>query len=225
MDVQLKRKNFIEKGPTKNWIAVEGSPSHSGTTESIPLVNYSYKIASSAPRGQQLTDERNVFAIYVSYYIKVKLALSGMGGEVTLKLPFILGHIDDGSTDNQDHNDVVKKFDKKIESNAVAAAEVASGNDDDDRENVESKIDVESTGIGDENSYEKNCIDGDGDSGANGMKTIAKCRVIVEDLSGQKMGTNSDVSNARTRTSGSANCNESERNINVVTAQIHSSAV
>lgn len=39
-------------------------------------------------------DEKNVFAIYVSYYVKVKLSLSGMGGEVTLKLPFILGNID-----------------------------------------------------------------------------------------------------------------------------------
>lgn len=39
-------------------------------------------------------DDRNVFAIYVSYYIKVKLILSAMGGEVVLKLPFILGHVD-----------------------------------------------------------------------------------------------------------------------------------
>lgn len=39
-------------------------------------------------------DEKNVFAIYVSYYVKVKLSLSGMGGEVTLKLPFILGNIE-----------------------------------------------------------------------------------------------------------------------------------
>lgn len=53
------------------------------------------KIASSAPRGPQTCEERNVFAIYVSYYVKVKLTLSGMGGEVSLKLPFILGHVDD----------------------------------------------------------------------------------------------------------------------------------
>lgn len=59
------------------------------------MPNYSYKIASSAPRGPLTLEERNVFAIYVSYYIKVKLTLSGMGGEVTLKLPFILGHVDD----------------------------------------------------------------------------------------------------------------------------------
>lgn len=55
------------------------------------------KIASSAPRGPQTCEERNVFAIYVSYYVKVKLALSGMGGELSLKLPFILGHVDDAS--------------------------------------------------------------------------------------------------------------------------------
>lgn len=60
------------------------------------------KIASSAPRGPQTFEERNVFAIYVSYYVKIKLTLSGMGGEVSLKLPFILGHVDDGNdTDNR----------------------------------------------------------------------------------------------------------------------------
>lgn len=61
------------------------------------------KIASSAPRGPQTFEERNVFAIYVSYYIKIKLTLSGMGGEVSLKLPFILGHVDDvnNDTDNR----------------------------------------------------------------------------------------------------------------------------
>lgn len=71
------------------------------------------KLASSAPKGNGFTfyqpqlqpssssfsnpttfDERNVFAIYVSYYVKVKLSLSGMGGEVTLKLPFFLCNIE-----------------------------------------------------------------------------------------------------------------------------------
>nr|XP_023024916.1 uncharacterized protein LOC111512985 [Leptinotarsa decemlineata] len=37
-------------------------------------------------------DDRNVFAIYVSYYVKVKLVVSMMGGEVNLKLPFTLMH-------------------------------------------------------------------------------------------------------------------------------------
>lgn len=70
------------------------------------------KLASSAPRGSlcqsfqqpqimlssqinsSQADEKNVFAIYVNYYVKVKLTLSGMGGEVSLKLPFILGNIE-----------------------------------------------------------------------------------------------------------------------------------
>lgn len=66
------------------------------------------KIASSAPRGPQTFEERNVFAIYVSYYVKVKLTLSGMGGEVSLKLPFILGHVDDGSHTDNRKNDGTK---------------------------------------------------------------------------------------------------------------------
>lgn len=46
-----------------------------------------------------LNDERNVFAIYVSYYVKVKLTLSGIGGELSLKLPFALVHIDQLNTE------------------------------------------------------------------------------------------------------------------------------
>lgn len=108
----------IRVGPTKNWIAVEGTQSHGGgigggcggsgagpgttggafdcATSTAALQQYSYKIASSAPRIPATSvEDRNVFAIYVSYYIKVKLTLSAMGGEVTLKLPFILGHVED----------------------------------------------------------------------------------------------------------------------------------
>lgn len=100
-------------GSTKNWIAVEGALfSTSNYDTSLAALNS--KLASSAPRGSSYTcfqppvqssstssssaptpiDEKNVFAIYVSYYVKVKLSLSGMGGEVTLKLPFILGNIE-----------------------------------------------------------------------------------------------------------------------------------
>lgn len=89
-------------GATKNWIAVEGSTSYYATTATTTTATsntddqeLNQKIASSAPRGPQTCEERNVFAIYVSYYVKVKLTLSGMGGEVSLKLPFILGHVDD----------------------------------------------------------------------------------------------------------------------------------
>jgi hypothetical protein len=102
---------YIRSGSTKNWIAVEGALfSTSNYDTSLAALNS--KLASSAPRGSAYTcfqpqiqsssstssqtsgDEKNVFAIYVSYYVKVKLSLSGMGGEVTLKLPFILGNID-----------------------------------------------------------------------------------------------------------------------------------
>ncbi|CAO1397796.1 unnamed protein product [Diamesa hyperborea] len=76
------------RGTTKNWIAVEGAL-FSTSSYDTSLAALNSKLASSAPR-----DEKNVFAIYVSYYVKVKLSLSSMGGEVTLKLPFILGNIE-----------------------------------------------------------------------------------------------------------------------------------
>lgn len=43
-----------------------------------------------------------MFAIYVSYYVKVKLTLSAMGGEVAVKLPFTLTHscINEAPTDS-----------------------------------------------------------------------------------------------------------------------------
>lgn len=56
-------------------------------------------IASSALRTPNyFFDDKNVFAIYVSYYVKVKLTLSGMGGELSLKLPFTLAHFDDSGS-------------------------------------------------------------------------------------------------------------------------------
>lgn len=165
-----------------------------------------------------------MFAIYVSYYIKVKLALSGMGGEVTLKLPFILGHIDDSLDDNQDHDEaiVVQKLDNKTD--------IADDNDDE----VISKpnITVESTSAGEENISKKHCRNDD-ETGANGIKTIEKCRnenglsidVIVEDLSDKKNEIKNVDASECTTTRARSNCNEIERNINVVTAQIHSSAI
>ncbi|XP_065093240.1 uncharacterized protein LOC135713948 isoform X2 [Ochlerotatus camptorhynchus] len=85
------------RGTTKNWIAVEGalfSSSYNDPSSSA----YNSKLATSAPRGilpaLSASDEKNVFAIYVSYYVKVKLILSSMGGEVSLKLPFVLGNVE-----------------------------------------------------------------------------------------------------------------------------------
>lgn len=44
-----------------------------------------------------------MFAIYVSYYVKVKLTLSGMGGELSLKLPFTLAHFDERCARDEGH--------------------------------------------------------------------------------------------------------------------------
>ncbi|GAB0099206.1 uncharacterized protein DMENIID0001_150540 [Sergentomyia squamirostris] len=113
------------RGPTKNWLAVESSlqtgsmgssisGNRNGQYTVIPAAGETgaqQEIASSAPRApqqqqqqqqqQQTSEERNVFAIYVSYYVKVKLTLSGMGGELSLKLPFTLGYADQDPTDDK----------------------------------------------------------------------------------------------------------------------------
>lgn len=87
-------------------------------------MNYNYKIAASAPKCVDASlEERNVFAIYVSYYIKVKLTLSGMGGEVTLKLPFILGHIDDDVDAGDASNSKTKT--KQCDSGAISIGSTA----------------------------------------------------------------------------------------------------
>ncbi|XP_078045095.1 phosrestin-2 isoform X3 [Augochlora pura] len=69
------------KGSTKNWIALEDSYTKAGAN-----------LASTVVCPGTSPDDRNVFAIYVSYYVKVKLLISAMGGEVSLKLPFTLMH-------------------------------------------------------------------------------------------------------------------------------------
>ncbi|KAL0896046.1 hypothetical protein ABMA27_012027 [Loxostege sticticalis] len=78
------------RGVTKNWIALEDSYSKSGASLASTVV------CNNSP------EDRNVFAIYVSYYVKVKLTLSAIGGEVSLKLPFTLTHscINEAPTDS-----------------------------------------------------------------------------------------------------------------------------
>lgn len=88
------------------------------------------KIASSAPRGPQTFEERNVFAIYVSYYVKIKMTLSGMGGEVSLKLPFILGHVDDGNAADNHKNDSLKVSDCMRSRTPSEIVEEECGHDD-----------------------------------------------------------------------------------------------
>nr|XP_017035256.1 uncharacterized protein LOC108083816 isoform X1 [Drosophila kikkawai] len=127
-----------QRGPTKNWIALEDTLQRSTEPEEItgaiaasairsphfvfqnaqllaghplasPALVTPHPHQYQAPACQQIqaanpsgnsnssggTEERNVFAIYVSYYVKVKLTLSGMGGELSLKLPFVLVHVDE----------------------------------------------------------------------------------------------------------------------------------
>uniref|UniRef100_A0A8W7Q3J5 Arrestin C-terminal-like domain-containing protein n=1 Tax=Anopheles coluzzii TaxID=1518534 RepID=A0A8W7Q3J5_ANOCL len=91
------------RGTTKNWIAVEGALFSSNSADPSSSA-YNSKLATSAPRGMlsapaTSAEEKNVFAIYVSYYVKVKLILSSMGGEVSLKLPFVLGNVELSSAD------------------------------------------------------------------------------------------------------------------------------
>ncbi|KAK5650679.1 hypothetical protein RI129_001708 [Pyrocoelia pectoralis] len=69
------------KSSTKNWIALEDSYTKTGTS-----------LASTVTSTCDNPQERNVFAIYVTYYVKVKLIVSLMGGELSLKLPFTLMH-------------------------------------------------------------------------------------------------------------------------------------
>lgn len=67
------------KGATKNWIALEDSYSKSTAFLASTVI-------CNSP------EERNVFAIYVSYYVKIKLFMGAIGGELSLKLPFSLMH-------------------------------------------------------------------------------------------------------------------------------------
>uniref|UniRef100_A0A6P4FHH2 Uncharacterized protein LOC108052090 n=1 Tax=Drosophila rhopaloa TaxID=1041015 RepID=A0A6P4FHH2_DRORH len=126
-----------QRGPTKNWIALEDTLQRSTEPDEITgaiaasairsphFVMQNAQLLGGHPLGSPALitphphlwqpgsgqgqgqgqcgngqnsgggEERNVFAIYVSYYVKVKLTLSGMGGELSLKLPFVLVHVDE----------------------------------------------------------------------------------------------------------------------------------
>lgn len=113
-----------QKGATKNWIALEDALQRSAEADEITACiaasavrtpHFLMQTAYQSPVSPAVTlcsgqaanttttanptnptsDERNIFAIYVSYYVKVKLTLSSMGGELSLKLPFMLVHIDE----------------------------------------------------------------------------------------------------------------------------------
>lgn len=71
------------KARTKNWIALEDSL---GSTVNKSEGSLSSTVVCVSP------EDRNVFAIYVTYYVKVKLIIGAMGGQMSLKLPFTLMH-------------------------------------------------------------------------------------------------------------------------------------
>lgn len=57
---------------------------------------------SSSTTGGSFT-EKNVFAIQVSYYAKIKLFLSSIGGDISIKLPFFLGNVEQNINNVEAH--------------------------------------------------------------------------------------------------------------------------
>uniref|UniRef100_A0A182JCT2 Arrestin C-terminal-like domain-containing protein n=1 Tax=Anopheles atroparvus TaxID=41427 RepID=A0A182JCT2_ANOAO len=120
------------RGTTKNWIAVEGALFSSNSADPSSSA-YNSKLATSAPRGMLSaatagsTEEKNVFAIYVSYYVKVKLILSSMGGEVSLKLPFVLGNVELSSADASKPPDTLSGLKKLRELRRKSTAIASNG--------------------------------------------------------------------------------------------------
>uniref|UniRef100_A0A182QLY4 Arrestin C-terminal-like domain-containing protein n=1 Tax=Anopheles farauti TaxID=69004 RepID=A0A182QLY4_9DIPT len=121
------------RGTTKNWIAVEGALFSSNSADPSSSA-YNSKLATSAPRGMlsacaaaTTTEEKNVFAIYVSYYVKVKLILSSMGGEVSLKLPFVLGNVELSNPDASKPPDTLSGLKKLRELRRKSSAIATNG--------------------------------------------------------------------------------------------------
>lgn len=110
------------KGTIKNWIAIEGSILNNNEIMTVSNT----KIASSAPRGPQTSDERNVFAIYVSYYVKCKLVLSGMGGELSLKLPFVLGYVENENESENERELLLKTNLFNIDENIIELTHITN---------------------------------------------------------------------------------------------------
>lgn len=199
------------------------------STVDLNFSNYSFKIASSAPRTPQSLEERNVFAIYVSYYIKVKLTLSGMGGEVSLKLPFILGHIDDGNNSDKNKKLPIKKptnddnFNLKsiatLNLNETKSTDTTPTTNDDG--NVKPEKTIEELNV---NHLNVKC---DGNDFQNSTGSSGEIHVIVdEDLppnTSNREDKNTITSQLEIKEDEKFNENENSdsQSINVIQAQIH----
>jgi len=69
--------NILENNGSRHWIALEDRYGRLSTT-----------LASTTLKSR--VDERNFFAIYISYYVKIRLVVSGVGSDLSMKIPFIL---------------------------------------------------------------------------------------------------------------------------------------
>ncbi|XP_029166424.1 phosrestin-2-like isoform X2 [Nylanderia fulva] len=118
------------KGSTKNWIALEDSYTKTGAT-----------LASTIICPGNGTDDRNVFAIYVSYYVKVKLLISAMGGEVSLKLPFALMH-SNTDPDLVGFPSPIRESPKQLGRNINEITERPSKQDSNNHRNKENKLEA-----------------------------------------------------------------------------------
>ncbi|XP_012548031.1 phosrestin-2-like isoform X1 [Bombyx mandarina] len=125
------------RGVTKNWIALEDSYSKSGACLASTV------ISNNTP------EDRNVFAIYVSYYVKVKLTLSAMGGDLSVKLPFVLTHscINEAPTDS-----VIEEATHKmiLEGKENSEDEDSKAENENDKQNNNKDAQAQETAFGDE---------------------------------------------------------------------------
>lgn len=127
----------MSAGVTKNWIALEDSYSKTGASLASTVV------CNNSP------EDRNVFAIYVSYYVKVKLTLSAMGGDLSVKLPFTLTHscINEAPTDSVIEEATHKMIlEGKENSDEDSKAEIET-----DNQNNNGDAQAQETAFGDDN--------------------------------------------------------------------------
>ncbi|XP_057368015.1 phosrestin-2-like [Daphnia carinata] len=68
---------LMENGGGRHWVALEDRYGRLTAT-----------LASTTLKSEP--NERHFFAIYISYYVKVRLIVSGVGGDVSTKIPFVL---------------------------------------------------------------------------------------------------------------------------------------
>lgn len=60
---------------------------------------------------EKTENQKNILAIYVSYYVKIKVSLNSIGSEISLKLPFILGDFDECRIKEFDRDSLIETDD------------------------------------------------------------------------------------------------------------------